>query len=196
MTRGEKKFSQVGEWPKYKLEVTRFGRKIDCTSYKMGLIRRNKMKRYVLSMMLAIMFVPALAVAQEEGPEDFELQMEMQKREMDLEYRNAEMDLERRMQELELEKRKIELEHMRRPKEHPGHMKDNDDDDDDDDDDLHPLLLLVLVVHILCAVWVYQDIRRRAGGSGIWIVIALLTGLLGTLVYAVVRLGESQKSPV
>ncbi len=152
------------------------------------------MKRYVLSMMLAAIFMPALAVAQEEGPENFEFQMEMQEREMELEYRNAEMDLERRMQELELEKRKIELEHMRRPKEQPGHMKDHDDDDDDDDD-LHPLLLLVLVVHILCAVWVYQDIRRRAGGSGIWIVIALLTGLLGTLVYAVVRIGENQKSP-
>ncbi len=151
------------------------------------------MKRYVLSIMLAIMFVPALAVAQEEGPEDIKFQFEMQEREMELEYRNAEMDIERRMQELELEKRKIELEHMRRPKEQTGHMKDHDDDDDDDG--AHPLLLLVLVVHILCAVWVYQDIRRRAGGSGIWIVIALLTGLLGTLVYAVVRLGENQKSP-
>ncbi len=151
------------------------------------------MKRYILSMMLAAIFMPALAVAQEEGPEDIEFQMEMQEREMELEYRNAEMDIERRMHELELEKRKIELEHMRRPKEHPGYMK-NHDDDDDDDDGLHPLLLLVLVVHILCAVWVYQDIRRRASGSGIWIVIALLTGLLGTLVYAVVRLGENQKS--
>ncbi len=146
------------------------------------------MKRYILSMMLAAMFVPAFAVAQEEGPEDFEFQMEMQEREMELQHQEAEMDIQRRMQELELEKHKIELEHMRRPKEHPGHMKDHDDDD------MHPLLLLVLVVHILCAVWVYQDIRRRAGGSGIWIVIALLTGLLGTLVYAVVRIGESHKS--
>ncbi len=153
------------------------------------------MKRYVLSIMLAAIFVPALAVAQEEGPENFELQMEMHEREMELQNREAQMDFERRMQELELEKHKIELEHMRRPKEHPGHMKNHDDDDDDDDDDdHHPLLLVVLVVHILCAVWVYQDIRRRAGGSGIWIVIALLTGLLGTLVYAVVRIGESQKS--
>jgi len=151
------------------------------------------MKRYVLSMMLATMFVPAFAVAQEEGPEDIEFQIEMHERKMELQHREAEMDIERRMQELELEKHKIELEHMRRPKEHPIRVEDNDDDDDDDA--LHPLLLLVLVVHILCAVWVYQDIRRRAGGSGIWIVIALLTGLLGTLVYAVVRLGESQKSP-
>lgn len=147
------------------------------------------MKRYVLSMMLATMFVPAFAVAQEEGPEDIEFQIEMHERKMELQHREAEMDIERRMQELELEKYKIELEHMRRPKEHPGNLKDHDKDG------AHPLLLLVLVVHILCAVWVYQDIRRRAGGSGIWIVIALLTGLLGTLVYAVVRLGESQKSP-
>ncbi len=141
------------------------------------------MKRYVLSIMLAAIFVPALAVAQEEGPEDIKFRMELQ-------HREAQMDIERSMQELELEKRKIELEHMRRPKEHPGYMKGHDKDRK------HPLLLLVLVVHILCAVWVYQDIRRRAGGSGIWIVIALLTGLLGTLVYAVVRIGENQKSQV
>jgi len=147
-------------------------------------------------MMLAIMFVPAFAAAQEEGPEDIEFQMELHEREMELQHREAEMDIERKMQELELEKRKIELEHMRRPKEHPGHMKDNDDDDDDDKCGAHLLLLLVLVVHILCAVWVYLDIRRRNAGSGIWIVIALLTGLLGTLVYAVVRLGESPKSQV
>ncbi len=147
------------------------------------------MKRYVLTIMLAAIFVPALAVAQEEGPEDIEFRMELHEREMELQHREAQMDIERSMQELELEKRKIELEHMRRPKEHPGHMKGHDKDRK------HPLLLLVLVVHILCAVWVYQDIRRRASGSGIWIVIALLTGLLGTLVYAVVRIGESQKSP-
>ncbi len=146
------------------------------------------MKRYILSMMLAAIFMPAFAVAQEEGPEDIEFQIEMHERKMELQHREAEMDIERRMQELELEKYKIELEHMRRPKERPGHMKDRDKDG------AHPLLLLVLVVHILCAVWVYQDIRRRAGGSGIWIVIALLTGLLGTLVYAVVRIGEREKS--
>ncbi len=197
------------------------------------------MKRYVMSMILAAIFVPALAVAQEEGPQNIDFQMEMRQREMELQQQEAQMDIERRMQELDLEKRKMdlerekpkdidiqmetrgremklqhqkeqmdierrmqeldlekrkmELEHMRRPKEHPEHiMKGNDDDDDNNA--LHPLLLLLLVVHILCAVWVYQDIRQRAGGSGIWIVIALLTGLLGTLVYAVVRLGESPKS--
>ena len=146
------------------------------------------MKRYVLGMMLAAMLLPAFAVGQElEGPEGIEFQMEMREREMELHQRGAEMDIARRKQELELEGYKLKLENLRRPKEHPEHAKHNDKCG------ALPLLLLVLVVHILVAVWVYQDIRRRGCGSGIWIVIALLTGLLGTLIYAVVRLGDSEK---
>ena len=137
------------------------------------------MKRYVLVMLLAAMFAPAVLFCQEpEQQDDPMFQMEMQERGLELEQRDVEMDFQRSMQELELEKRKIELEHMRRGHKHKK----------------HPLLFLIVVVHILVAVWVYQDIRKRNAGSGIWIVIALLTGLLGTLVYAVVRLGESQKS--
>jgi hypothetical protein len=52
---------------------------------------------------------------------------------------------------------------------------------------------VIVVVHILAAVWVYQDIRQRGCGSGLWVVIALLAGLLGTLVYAVVRIGDGEK---
>jgi hypothetical protein len=55
-------------------------------------------------------------------------------------------------------------------------------------------LLGCAIVHILTAVWVFQDIRARGAGSGLWIVIALLAGLLGVLVYAVVRLGDLRKS--
>ncbi len=137
------------------------------------------MKRYILIMMLAVMFLPTGLLGQEPELEEAKFQMEMREREMELEQRGAQIDIERRMQELELEERELELEHLRRKHHEKG--------------ELHPLLLLVLVVHILVAVWVYQDIRRRGCGSGIWIVIALFTGLLGTLVYAVVRLGESEK---
>ena len=212
------------------------------------------MKRYILSMMLAAIFIPAFAVGQEEGPEDLEFQMEMHERKMELQHREAEMDIERRMQELELDRRKIELEREkpdiefqmemrkremelqqreadmnieRRMQEREMELQQQEAGMDaerrmqelelekrkldieghrikldharkehkEHKDGAHPLLFLVLVVHILCAVWVYLDIRQRNAGSGIWIVIALLTGLLGTLVYAVVRLGESQKSP-
>lgn len=56
------------------------------------------------------------------------------------------------------------------------------------------LMVMCVVVHILVAVWVFQDIRIRGVGSGIWIVIALIAGLLGALVYAVVRLGDVKQS--
>jgi len=50
--------------------------------------------------------------------------------------------------------------------------------------------LVCLTIHILLSVWVYQDLRRRNTGSGIWIVITLLAGLFGAAVYALVRLGD------
>ena len=136
------------------------------------------MKRYVLTMLLATLFVPAAVFGQEPEPQEKpEFQMGMRARQMELEQREMEMDMQRRMQELELEKHKIELEHMRRGYKHGK----------------HPLLFLVVIVHILVAVWVYKDIRQRNAGSGIWIVIALVAGLLGALVYAVVRLGDIDK---
>ena len=55
------------------------------------------------------------------------------------------------------------------------------------------MLLVIMIVHILLAVWVYNDIRKRDNESGIWIVIALIAGLLGTAVYAIVRLGNTKK---
>lgn len=134
------------------------------------------MKRCILGMVLAVMLLPTAAFCREfERPEQFERQMEMQKREMELQGRQAKMEIDRRMAELELEKAKIGLERLRKT----GRP--------------HPILLVVLVVHILTAIWVYQDIRHRGSGSAIWIVIALLAGLLGTLVYAVVRLGDGEK---
>jgi len=46
------------------------------------------------------------------------------------------------------------------------------------------------IIHLLLGIWVYQDIRKRNSGSGIWIVITFLTGFLGAVVYALVRLGD------
>jgi len=57
------------------------------------------------------------------------------------------------------------------------------------------IVLVSLVIHILLATWVYQDIRRRGTGSGIWIVVTLLAGLFGAAVYALVRLGEKPGTP-
>ena len=150
------------------------------------------MKQYVLSTLILSMLVPGAAWCEEfeeeiAEREAIERQMEMREREMELQHREAEMAHEREMQELELNERRAHLEREEREREHAGHHKRHDKKD------AHPLLLLLLVVHILLAVWVYRDIRTLNRGSGIWIVIALLTGLLGTLVYAVVRLGDGRR---
>ncbi|MGB2865218.1 MAG: hypothetical protein WBC05_17950 [Sedimentisphaerales bacterium] len=147
------------------------------------------MKRYVLmSVLLVSMFACPAVLSQEFEPEDMEIQMEMKEREMELQQLDTKMAMEREMQNLELEQRRMELERAR---------EDLDVDDDDDDDDcgggLALLLLICVIVRILAAIWVYTDIRQLNRGSGIWIVIVLLAGLLGALVYAVVRLGDSRQ---
>ncbi len=54
------------------------------------------------------------------------------------------------------------------------------------------MLLGMCVIHVLLAVWVSRDIRQRNSGSGVWVAIALLAGLMGALVYAVVRIGDNK----
>ena len=141
------------------------------------------MKRYVLmSVLLVSMFACPAVLSQEFEPEDMEIEMEMRERAMEMEQRERKMDMEQEMYKLEMEQRRLELERAH-----------NDDDDEDAKGALGFLFLLCAVVHILTAVWVYMDIRQLNRGSGIWIVIALLTGLFGTLVYAVVRLGNGRQ---
>jgi hypothetical protein len=148
------------------------------------------MKRYVLGIVLMTLLVPTAVCCGEfeeiAEREEFERQMEhrqmeQREREMELENRDAEMSFQREMRQLELEERRANIE---REREHAGHREHHGKKE------AGPLLLFLLVVHILVAVWVYTDIRKLNSGSGIWIVIALLTGLLGTLVYAVVRMGD------
>lgn len=147
--------------------------------------------------------------------------MNMRRMEMQLRREEAEMDFQQQMRELELQGRRMDLENAEIAREYKlqaGKMKlakgekdwaphrkdmpplqmrkpekaEKDWAHSKSKEDMHPLLLICFIVHILTAVWVFQDIRKRGAGSGLWIVIALLTGLLGTLVYAVVRLGEKQ----
>ncbi len=142
------------------------------------------MKQYVLmSILLVSMFVCPAVLSQEFEPEDMEFQMQMRQQEMDLQQREAKMDMEREMYKLELEQRRMELEGARQ----------DDNDDDEGEEALGILLLICAVIHILVAIWVYMDIRQLNRGSGIWIIIALLAGLLGALVYAIVRLGDGRQ---
>ena len=142
------------------------------------------MKRYVLmSVLLVSMFACTAVLSQEFEPDDMEIRMEMHEREMELQQREAKMNMEREMQKLDLEQRRLELERAR----------DDNDDDDDCKGALGLLLLICVIIRILLAVWVYKDIQQLKHGSGIWIIIVLLAGLLGALVYAVIRLGDNKQ---
>jgi len=145
------------------------------------------MKTYYLLFVLAVaMFAPAAAAEEVElSPHE---QMEIRNLQLDLEEREMEMGFRRQMQELELKKHGLGMgREYQKKKFHAGLKRHHDKDG-------KPILVLIAIVHILLAIWVFQDIRKKSDSSGIWIVLALLTGLLGVLVYAVVRLGDIRKT--
>jgi hypothetical protein len=107
-------------------------------------------------------------------------QMELRNRSLDLVEREEKMRFQHDMNALQLEKCRQDME---RPASPSGRFHG------------HPRCLVFMimicgVVHLLTTAWVYQDIKRRNSGSGIWIALALLTGLCGTAVYALVRIGD------
>ena len=101
------------------------------------------------------------------------LQLEMKRQELDFES-------ERRLRELEVERQELELQNMY-----------HDRDDEEEWFELIGLLLIIsLTLRILLAVWVHLDCRKRQTGSGLWIFIILLGGLLATIAYGIMRMGD------
>lgn len=110
--------------------------------------------------------------------------IEMRKAELNLAERQQQLEMQREMGRLEIQKKRMEIERM------AGQHKDGHGYDCRKGGK-HVVLACVLLAHLLLAGWVYSDIRKRNAGSGVWIVLALLTGFLGTLLYVLVRLGDS-----
>ncbi len=152
------------------------------------------MKRGMFVITLLVVLYPSIGFCQEadEGSEQLEAaakQLGLHRMRLEAKEREAEAEFRQEMRELELEERHLDLDRQRVELKRSANLKHRDEGR------LVPFIILCLVVHILVAVWVYQDIRKRNAGSGIWIVIALLAGLLGVLVYAIVRLGDGRQSP-
>ncbi|MEB3778814.1 MAG: PLDc N-terminal domain-containing protein [Desulfurococcales archaeon] len=57
--------------------------------------------------------------------------------------------------------------------------------------------LLFILIAILIAVWVYRDAQRRYPGDStvplIWLLIVLITGIIGLIVYLIVRPPERRE---
>ena len=136
-------------------------------------------------------------VDERRGPPGPPREVERRLQDLGVAEREAEADYQAAVRKIELRKRQLELEEKERDlgrkpvlggcpmaaqwPQH-GHFR-----------LMRMMMAGCAVLHILLAVWVYQDIRRRNAGSGIWIVIVLIAGLLGALVYAVARLGDKKE---
>jgi hypothetical protein len=50
--------------------------------------------------------------------------------------------------------------------------------------------LTFFLVNLLLAIWIFTDIRKRNAGSGIWIVVTLMIGFFGAVLYLLARIGD------
>ena len=141
-----------------------------------------------MKLLLPVVFISLLLVASsqlfaDENSDLDNLERQAQIQKLKLHMINAERDSEhqRQMRDLEVRQREFEVENLGKMPHHRMPIR-------------RPVLFaFIVLVHILATIWVYQDINRTKV-SPIWIVIALLAGLVGTLVYAVIRIPELSNS--
>jgi len=152
------------------------------------------MRKYMWIVGLSGILLSAAVLAQDKQgpgqpgkPPDPLQQIELETRHLNVQAHQDEVNFQRQMKELQVEKQRAELEKIRQPARPPMSqcpMRCHRG--------MGAFLMGCFLIHILLAVWVYQDIRRRNAGSGIWIVVTLLIGFFGALLYAIVRLGDRQ----
>ena len=52
--------------------------------------------------------------------------------------------------------------------------------------------IIWLVIAILLCIWVYRDAESRGMSGALWLIIVLVAGLLGFIIYLVVRKDKTQ----
>ena len=146
------------------------------------------MKVFCLTAALTLWCVGVCAAGEKEelpSPDDLRYRLDVRRLERQMESEEAEFKFEQAMRGLELEKRQIEVENMRTGAGWKKHR---------DAGGKGVFILGIVVVHILLTIWVYRDIKERGKGSGIWVAVVLLAGILGTIPYAIVRLGDVREA--
>ena len=135
------------------------------------------MKRFLLGLAIVAMSVSPVFCEEHE----FDLDEGLER--IEFEQMRSGLEFDQKMRELEITKRQLELERLRREMDRPDphHQKKKDGEF---------LFLIFGIVHILMAIWVYKDVRKRNNGNGVWIAITLLVGFFGASVYALIRMGD------
>ncbi len=49
------------------------------------------------------------------------------------------------------------------------------------------IAIVFYVIAILIAIWVYKDAKKRDMNAAVWLLIVLVTGCIGCIVYLVIR---------
>jgi len=49
------------------------------------------------------------------------------------------------------------------------------------------LVVVFYIIALLIAIWVYKDAKKRDMNAAVWLLIVLLTGCIGCIIYLVVR---------
>ncbi len=52
---------------------------------------------------------------------------------------------------------------------------------------LYLVIAVWCIIGIILAVWVYRDAKERGMEAELWLLIVLLTGLIGLIIYLIVR---------
>lgn len=56
---------------------------------------------------------------------------------------------------------------------------------------LYLMIIIIVVIYyvigLLIAIWVYRDAKKRDMNAAVWLLIVLLTGCIGCIIYLVVR---------
>jgi hypothetical protein len=47
--------------------------------------------------------------------------------------------------------------------------------------------IVFFIIGLLLAIWVYKDAKKRDMNAAVWLLIVLLTGPIGCIIYLVVR---------
>ena len=50
-----------------------------------------------------------------------------------------------------------------------------------------PIMAAIFIVAILLAVWVYRDAESRGESGILWLIIVLITGIIGLIIWLIVR---------
>jgi putative membrane protein len=56
--------------------------------------------------------------------------------------------------------------------------------------------IIWFIIAIMLCIWVYRDAESRGMSGALWLIIVLITGLLGLVIYLIVRKDKTQaKAP-